>query len=75
MSAHLDLVRSIYANWERGDFSNAEWAHPDIGFVRPDGPEPGTWRGILEISQTTRDILTAWHHFRQVPDEFPRDRC
>jgi hypothetical protein len=69
VSANLDLVGPIYANWERGDFSNAEWA-PDIEFVRPDGPEPGTWRGIPEISQTTRDILPVWHDFRQVPGEF-----
>jgi hypothetical protein len=77
MSANLDLVRSIYADWERGDFSSAEWAHPGIEFVRADGPSPGSWMGMEGMAEGTRDWLNTWENARAEVDEYrelDRDR-
>ena len=68
--ANLDLVRSIYAAWEQGDFSSAEWAHPEIEFVIADGPDPDSWTGLAEMAAAFRDRVSAWADFRVEADEY-----
>jgi ketosteroid isomerase-like protein len=64
MSANLDLVRSIYAAWERGDFSSVEWAHPEIEYVIADGPTPGRWTGRAGLREAFRDVAGAWEELQ-----------
>jgi ketosteroid isomerase-like protein len=69
-SANLDLVRSIYSAWERGDYSSAGWADPEIVGVVADGPQPRSWRGLDGLAQALREIREAWVDFRAEPEEF-----
>ena len=68
--AALDLVRSIYAGWARGDFGSTEWAHPQIEFEYADGPEPGRWTGLEEMSARYADWLRGWKDFRAAPERY-----
>jgi ketosteroid isomerase-like protein len=69
-SANLDLVQSISAAHERGDFSSAEWAHPEIDYVIADGPSPGRWTGRAGMVESFRDNLVGWEDFRIEADEY-----
>ena len=70
MSANLDLVRSIYAEWERGDFSSTGWAHPEIEFEAIGGLEPGRAHGIPGMARAMREFLTAWEGYRVETEEY-----
>jgi hypothetical protein len=69
-SANLDLVQSITAAHERGDFGSAEWAHPEIDYVIADGPSPGRWTGRAGMVESFRDNLVGWEDFRIEADEY-----
>jgi ketosteroid isomerase-like protein len=70
VSVNVELVRSIYPDWERGDYSSTEWADPEIEFVMADGPNPGSWRGFAGLADSTRDFMGAWKNFRIEADDF-----
>jgi ubiquinone/menaquinone biosynthesis C-methylase UbiE/ketosteroid isomerase-like protein len=70
MRANVDLVRSIYAAWERGDFSSAEWADSELDYIHADGPSPGHWTGLTGMAEAMRDWLSAWEAWRTVAEEY-----
>jgi ketosteroid isomerase-like protein len=67
---NVEIVRSIYAAWDHGDFSSLEWADSEIEYVIVDGPEPGSWSGRAAMAETMRSILDAWENARIEADEY-----
>jgi ketosteroid isomerase-like protein len=70
-SANLELVRSMYAAWNRGDLDAAfECTHPQIEFVIADGPSPGRWIGSAGVAAGFRDFMQAWEDYRLEAEEY-----
>ena len=69
-STNLELVGSIFAARERGDYSTAEWAHPEIEYEIADGPSPGTFTGLSGLAEATRSVFGAWERFHIHVDGF-----
>jgi ketosteroid isomerase-like protein len=67
---NVELVRSVFAAWERGDYSSAKWAHPEIEFVNADGPTPGSWTGLAAMAGAWREALSAFEGLRAEADEY-----
>jgi hypothetical protein len=71
MSANLDLVRSIYADWERGDFRRVDWADPEIEYIDVDGLTAGdTSRGIPAMGAAWRGFVADWADFRAEAEKY-----
>jgi ketosteroid isomerase-like protein len=72
VSANLDLVRSIYADWERGDFSRADWADPEIEYTQDEiGVFPrSTWKGLARMAEGAREQLESWADHRIQAEEY-----
>jgi hypothetical protein len=59
-SANLELVRSIYAAWVRGDFSRADWADPQIEFAVVDVRNPATAPALQQWHSAYGAFLGLW---------------
>jgi ketosteroid isomerase-like protein len=67
---NVEIARSIFAAWGRGDYSETDWAHAEIEYVIADGPTPGSWKGLAGMAEGQRSFLSAWEGFRTEADEY-----
>ena len=70
VSENLDLVRSIYADWEGGDFSAAVWAGDNVELVVIGGAYPGRFVGKGEMAGGFRGFASAWEGFSTHAQEY-----
>jgi ketosteroid isomerase-like protein len=69
-AAIVELVRSLYACWERGDVSEVGWADPEIEFLIADGPSPGAWSGVAGMVEGYRQVMNAWEGYSAQAEEY-----
>jgi hypothetical protein len=71
MSENLELVRSIVADWEQGDFSRADWSHAEIEHAMIGGAEGDlSWKGRSEMARAWGYWLRAFEEVRVEADEY-----
>jgi hypothetical protein len=69
MTASLELVRSIYTLWERGD--HRYWADPEIQYVTVGGPDrSGSVGPGVPMAESFREWLGDWSDLKAAADEY-----
>ena len=67
---NLELVRSIYERWDRGDYSSIEWADPEIEWSAPGGLDPEPTHGIEAMGRAWGDWLGQFEQFESHAIEY-----
>ena len=70
VSPNVELVRSMFAAWSRGDFSATDWADPELEMDVVDGLEGAAAPGLAAISERWRRWLSEWEEFRAHAEEY-----
>jgi uncharacterized protein len=68
---NVEIVRSIYEAFNRGDWDAAyRDQRPDVELTTPPGPNAGTYRGRQECQGFWEEMLTAFDAWSAEPEEF-----
>ncbi len=67
---NVEIVRRLYAGWERGDFAaELDSYDPEVELVIDYGPDRTTASGFDEMRRTWREQLTLWDSWSTGPIE------
>ena len=68
---NAEVIRQLYEQWSRGDFSNREPFADDLDFELAGWvlfePEPIRARGVDGMAEVWREVLGGWEAFRTGP--------
>jgi ketosteroid isomerase-like protein len=67
---NVEVVRRVYDDWARGDFSEGDAFHPDVEFDMTDWPGGGSARGVEGMRRAWGESLGAWEDFRAEARDF-----
>jgi ketosteroid isomerase-like protein len=67
---NLELVRSIYERWERGDYSSVDWADPEIMYSAPGTLDEEVQHGIAAMARSWADWLDQFDEFQSHAIEY-----
>jgi ketosteroid isomerase-like protein len=67
---NVEVVRRVYDEWSRGDFSAGELFDEDVEFDMVDWPGRDKSRGVQEMARAWQESLAAWDDFRAEPTDF-----
>jgi len=60
----------MYTAFERGDFTNADWADPEVEYVIAEGPEPRTFRGLAGLAEAMRNLFGDFEDVSAEAEEY-----
>jgi uncharacterized protein len=72
-SENVELLRTLYRRWERGELVTVDAFDPEVEFVRIGSDYPGLageWRGLDEMWVAIVDWLRSWEHLRVEAERF-----
>jgi ketosteroid isomerase-like protein len=69
-SENLELAQRIYAEFERGDWTQTWWTSPEFELVFKDGLSPGVHSGPDAVARAWRDFLSTWEDLGIVAEEY-----
>ncbi len=69
---NIDVVRSVYDAWARGDFPGpADLLDDEVEYVNPVGAvEPGTRHGLAAFHRAVEKTLEGWETWQMDPDRY-----